>query len=585
MERATEEIKKKLDIIEFVGSYISLKKAGRNFKAVCPFHQEKTPSFVISPERQIWHCFGACQEGGDVIRFFMKWENIGFTEAVKELSNRLGIKIQQAGFEDQSWKIKERLLSINKLASEYYGYMLNKTKFGKRALEYLKNRGISGAIINKFGIGYAPNSWDSLLLYLKKKGLDKNDVFQSGLLVKNDRGNYYDRFRGRLVFPLKDHRANVVGFSGRILDTEKSEAKYINTPETILYHKRETLFGIDLAKESIKKEGVVFLVEGELDMISPYQAGVENIVAIKGSAVTKEQLYFLKRYTNRLILALDSDPAGEEAMKRTVEESEGMDFDLEIVTFDYAKDPDEAVRKDVNKFKRTIKNPLPVYDFIIDVARKKYPSNDPFDKKNLANDVIYFLEKIKNPIVQSHYVKKLAALIDVSEDSVNALIRSARRKNKTKTLSANRQETKMAKTNRDELMEKYLLGRIFQSDSPFKVAEPVFSILGRDDFFIPSHQKILDSFLSYQKNTPSFNLEKFIALLPPPVLPVFDELCLFASTDSVSDGENLIKLAHEVKKLSLKKQLTENFNQGGDQEKIKKITKELNEVEKKASSL
>lgn len=309
MENQIEEIKSKVDIVEFIGGFITLKKAGRNFKAICPFHQEKSPSFVISPDRGIWHCFGACGEGGDVIKFLMKWENITFIESLKELAKKTGVKLtlNKISFEDKIWEKKERYLGMNQLASEFFHYILNKSDFGKKAREYLKSRLLNQAIIDKFELGYSPSSWDSLKLFLKKKKYEEEEMSENGLLVKSERGTYYDRFRGRLMFPLKDSRNNVLGFSGRILEGSEKEAKYVNTPETPIYHKRECLFGINLALEEIKKQKNVFIVEGELDMITPYQHGYSNFVAIKGTALTIEQLKLLKRYTDKLTLMMDAD--------------------------------------------------------------------------------------------------------------------------------------------------------------------------------------------------------------------------------------------------------------------------------------
>ena len=295
MENPIEEIKKKIDIVEFIGSFITLKKAGRNYKAVCPFHQEKTPSFVISPERGIWHCFGACGEGGDVIKFLMKWENITFIEALRELAKKTGVKLNKISFEDKIWQKKEKYLGMNQIAGEFFHYILKKTAFGKKASQYLKNRALNQSIIDKFQLGYSPSSWDSLKLFLKKKKYEEEEIMENGLLIRSERGSYYDRFRGRLMFPLKDGRNNILGFSGRILDEKEKEAKYINTPETPIYHKRETLFGINLAKEEIKKKQNAFIVEGEFDMIIPYQFGFSNFVAVKGTALTNEQLMLLKQ--------------------------------------------------------------------------------------------------------------------------------------------------------------------------------------------------------------------------------------------------------------------------------------------------
>ncbi|MEK7177415.1 MAG: DNA primase, partial [Patescibacteria group bacterium] len=334
MENQIEEIKRKIDIVEFIGSFVTLKKVGRNFKAVCPFHQEKSPSFVVSPDRGIWHCFGACGEGGDSIKFLMKWENITFIEALKELAKKTGIKLilNKISFEDKIWQKKERYLGMNQLASEFFHYILSKTDFGKKASEYLKGRLLNKSIIDKFELGYSPSSWDSLKLFLKKKKYEEEEVFENGLLVKSERGSYYDRFRGRLMFPLKDSRNNVLGFSGRILSGgNDKEAKYVNTPETPIYHKRECLFGINLALEEIKKQKNVYIVEGELDMITPYQHGYSNFVAVKGTALTNEQLKLLKRYTDKITLMMDADVAGIESIKRGIDEAEKFDFEIRVV--------------------------------------------------------------------------------------------------------------------------------------------------------------------------------------------------------------------------------------------------------------
>src|SRR3989339_520432 len=265
MENQIEEIKKKIDIIEFIGSFITLKKTGRNFKANCPFHQEKTPSFIVSPERQIWHCFGGCGDGGDIVKFLMKWENITFIEALKELAQKAGVSLKNISFEDKIWRKRERYFNMNNLTAEFFEYLLNKTKFGEKGIDYLKNRSIKLATVKKFQLGYAPSSWDSLRLFLKKKKFEEEEIYENGLLVKSEGGSYYDRFRGRLMFPIKDSRDFIIGFSGRSLDEKDKQAKYINTPETPIYHKRETLFGINLAKETIKKDKNAYIVEGEFD--------------------------------------------------------------------------------------------------------------------------------------------------------------------------------------------------------------------------------------------------------------------------------------------------------------------------------
>ncbi len=584
MENIVEEIKNKIDIVDFIGNFITLKKAGKNFKSVCPFHNEKTPSFVISPERQIWHCFGACQEGGDVVKFLMKWENITFFEALRELAEKTGVKLRKVSFEDRVWKKKERLISVNQLAAEFFQYVLNKTKFGKKALEYLEGRKINPKIAKTFQLGYAPQSWDSLSHFLKKKRYEMQEMFEAGLLVKSERGSYYDRFRGRLVFPIKDMRGNVIGFSGRTLDKGSQEAKYINTPETSIYHKRETLYGINLAKESIKKAKEVILVEGEFDVISPYQAGVENIVAIKGSAVTKEQLMLIKRYTNKIIFALDTDEAGIAAIKRGAEEAEGFDFEIGVVDFDYAKDPDEAVQKDADQFKKIIKKPSPVYDFLIDINKKKYLTDDPFSKKRIGEEIIPFIGTIKNPIIHSHYVKKLATFLEVDENSIETLIKQEKYKKK----KANILKLKKNPVNelpRGLIIQKYILSLIFQNKDPYELIDRLTKILEIDDFTLASYQKIYRFFLEYKKKNDKFDLNNFADKLPSELQAVFDEVYLFASSDIGLENEKIEKLCYEIKKFSLKKKLSkilelEDYLKPSVKSQLLLLNQSLKEVEK-----
>ena len=589
MDSPIDEIKKKLDLVEFISSYITLKKLGRNFKANCPFHNEKTPSFVVSPERQIWHCFGSCGEGGDIVKFLMKWENITFFEALKELAKKAGITLKNSNLEDSTWKKKERFFNMNRLAAEFFQYVLNKTKFGKKGEEYLKDRQIKPSIIEKFMLGYSPSSWDSLRLFLKKKNFSDQEMHENGLLVLTDSARYYDRFRGRLMFPLCDARDHILGFSGRSLEDNVKEAKYINTPETPIYHKRETLFGINLARESIKKEKNVFLVEGEFDMITPYQNGFSNFVAIKGSAVTSEQLMLLKRYTEKLTLALDADEAGNEAVKRGIDEAERLEFEINVIKFDFAKDPDEAIRKDLAAFKKAINKPIHIYDFLIDLALKKHPADDPFNKKKVGDEVLPYIAKINNSIVKSHYLKKISALLDVTEYSLETLIKKI---NRSKNLQSFYKPTLNNKKNdkREDVLEKYILSSIFQSENAYKTNEIIFSIISPSDLSIPSHKKIVSIFIDKKELfKDGFNINLFVTFLSPELRAIFDEIYLFASSDLIVSNENLEKLAFELKRFSLKRQMNQILNEENDEkEKNKKlllITKNLKEVEKKLISL
>lgn len=588
MNDTVAEVKSKIDLVDFLSSYITLKKAGRNFKAPCPFHQEKTPSFVVSPERQIWHCFGSCNEGGDVIRFLMKWENITFFEALRDLAEKAGVKLANVAFEDKAWARKERLISMNNWAQEYFNYILTNTQHGKKAIDYLKSREIKKETINKFKLGYAPSSWDSLLKFLRKKKFYDQELYEGGLITRSQKGGYFDMFRGRLIFPIKDVRGNVIAFSGRNLDDKEKVSKYINTPETPIYHKRETLYGIDMAKDSIRKEKNVYLVEGEFDVISPYQSGIEGFVATKGTAVTREQLILLMRYTDRITLALDSDVAGGDAVKKAINEAGSLDCDIEIVTLDWAKDPDEAVKKDPVKFRKTLKKMTPVYDFVLETLKKKYPEETPFDKKKVGEEMTPYIEKIKNPIVYSHYVKKLANYLDVSESSIELMIRRLRQAEKQKIFKVKIKAKE--EENREVVLQKYLLSVIFQDANSYKTADKIFETISPDDFSIPALAKISEAFKKFkEKNPEQFEFRVFFNFLPAELQQVFDELYLYASVDHGFEEENLKKLSYEIKKYSLRREIStilKNDNQTiSRQDNLKTLSVGLKEVEKKLTAL
>lgn len=582
MDNPVEEIKRKIDIVEYIGSFITLKKAGKNFKAVCPFHNEKTPSFIVSPERQIWHCFGACGEGGDIFKFLMKWENITFVEALKELAKKTGVVLKKISFEDKIWKKKERFLNMNFLAAEFFAYLLNNDKYGDKAMSYLKSRGISKSIIKKFQLGYAPQSWDSLRLFLKKKSYSDEEMFENGLLVKGEKSGFYDRFRGRLMFPIKDSRDFIIGFSGRNLDDKDKQAKYINTPETPIYHKRETLYGINLAKETIKKEKNVYIVEGEFDVITPYQFGFTNFVAIKGTALTNEQLLLLKRYSDRITLTLDADFAGIESTRRGIEEAERLDLEVRVARLTIGKDPDESIRKDIKIFKRDISKAISIYDFLIESAQKKYSDETSFSKKKIADEVLPFVEKISNPIVKSHYVKKISNILNVSEKSIESMLFIIKKKRKQQ-LSFKPKNRLFSKENRQILIERYLLSCLFQEEDGFKISKKIFSVLELNDFIIPAHQKILEIFLSEKKEDNKFNLNKFINRLTPELRQVFDELYLFASIDQPLSEVSLDKLIAEIKRFAIKREIKKILEGDETKEKKQKLTflsNQLKEVEK-----
>ena len=343
MDDHVAQVKQKTDIVSLISEYIDLKKAGRNYRAPCPFHSEKTPSFMVSPELQIFKCFG-CSESGDVYSFLQKYENMDFPEALKFLADRAGIKLTQAKFRKSGEK--EKLYEINNLATKFYQYILLKHSAGKEALSYLtKGRGLRAATIKTFQLGFSPDVSDAVKKFLvDKKKFRSEDLARAGILYSGG-GRPVDRFMGRVVFPLLDHRGNAVGFAGRTLPSKekslpagKHMAKYINSPETPVYHKSNLLYGLNLTRSEIKSERQAVVVEGELDLISSWQVGVKNIVALKGSAFTQSQANLLSRFTKEVVLALDADIAGDMAARRGIAIAEAEGLEVKVARLGNYKD-------------------------------------------------------------------------------------------------------------------------------------------------------------------------------------------------------------------------------------------------------
>lgn len=575
MEDQIEEIKKRIDIVDFISQYIQVKKAGRNFKALCPFHQEKSPSFVISPDRQIWHCFGTCGEGGDAIKFLMKWDNLTFTEALRELAQKTGVKLEFSQSQDNEVSQKDVIFAMNNWAARYYSYILLNKPIGKKALDYVLGRGINDKIVKTFELGYAPDSWDSLIKFLKTKKYTEQQMLTAGLVVSSAKGHIYDRFRNRLMFPIKDTKGNVLAFSGRLIDSGDKSAKYINTPETPVYHKRSSLFGIHLASESIRKEENVYIVEGEFDMIMPYQKGISNIVAIKGSALTKDQLYILKRFTSKITLALDTDEAGIEAMKRGINEAEEFDFDIRIAQFSKGKDPDEAARTDFVTFKKELEQAIPLYDFLFQITIQKYPEKSSYAKKQIGDELIPYIKNIKNVIIQSHYVNKLAEILEMKPEQVERLIYYARKKNRIKTPVIQKSTNHISEK---EMRQKYLLSLLFQHESPKKLAAQLFSVLDQEDFSVPSYKKIIPLYQSFLDSSGANDAYKdFAETIPSEIKAVTDEIYLFASGDHDFEKEKIWDIVYAILLDSYK----EKYATLEDQEKVRYYKKKLENLDKK----
>ncbi|HHE76738.1 MAG TPA: DNA primase, partial [Candidatus Parcubacteria bacterium] len=340
-----EEIKSRLDIVDVIKDYMKLEKAGANYRGLCPFHAEKTPSFFVSPARQIWHCFGSCSEGGDIFKFIMKIENVEFGDALKILAKRAGVELKRESPELKTERNK--LYDISELACRFFETQLQESRAGREAKKYLLDRGLSEESIKKWRLGYAPDSWQGLSDFLVGRGFSREEIEKAGLSLKSSKtGRRYDRFRGRIIFPVINLASQVIGFGGRIFrGGENNEAKYINSPATILYDKSRVLYGLDKAAMEIRKEDACILVEGYMDVILVSQAGLKNVVATSGTALTQFHLKILKRYSNNLLTAFDMDVAGNSATKRSIDIDQRFGFNIKIVDMPGRDDPADIASK------------------------------------------------------------------------------------------------------------------------------------------------------------------------------------------------------------------------------------------------
>lgn len=408
------------DIVDIVSNYVSLKRSGKDFKGLCPFHHEKTPSFNVSQEKQLYHCFG-CHASGNVITFVMNIENIGFKEAVEFLADKAGIKIEEenlSGIEYQKKKLKEEIYEINRLAAIFY-YKCLYSRSGQAALKYLYDRGIDDVTIKRFGLGYSPSSGDELLKYLKEHKYSIDTMVNAGLISKSNNGRFYDRFRNRVMFPIIDEKNNVIGFGGRVLDNMKP--KYLNTPETIVFKKGKTLYGINYAKKT--REDKFIIVEGYMDAIALYQSGIDNVVASLGTALTLEQGKLIKKYKNIVVISYDADEAGVEATIRGLNLLDELNLNVNILTVPNGKDPDEYVRKEgFDAFKKLLEKTDTLIEYKIKKYKQDLDLNNPADRIKYIKKVCKDLSTIKDKVKRDVYVSIVAKDAQIPENTIRAEI-------------------------------------------------------------------------------------------------------------------------------------------------------------------
>jgi DNA primase len=511
-----QEVKDANNIVEIVGEKIDLKPSGGSFKARCPFHSEKTPSFFVHPEMQRYRCFG-CGATGDVLDFLQNYDGMTFYEALRYLADRASITLKDFSRTNEDEE-REQLLGILNLAKEYYHYLLTKHEAGQEALAYLKKRGTNSQSIKLFYLGYSLQSWDGLIKYLhQKKKYPLELIAKTGLIIQGKGGRYYDRFRGRLMFPLKNHRGQVVGFSGRLLDAQAKEAKYINSPETSLYHKSKLLYGYSELFREIRKTDKVVVVEGEFDVISSAQAHVNNVVAIKGSALTSDQIELLARVAQTVILAFDQDEAGITACKRAITLIKDKDLDLRVIDFQFLnnlakskdlKDPDDFARQEPKLWRQAVDEAISIYSFLLNIALASHDADSPDGKRKIIDDLAPVIDGINHLVEKEFYLQKLAEKLNVKLDLIKEdVARVAQRKNaktglvkKKKVVDNNSKQSK----SHQQIMEEYLLFLLFQLEEKTFIKEvKEISLL---NWQTPGLSNIVELLAQQLKN---FDLEKF----------------------------------------------------------------------------
>jgi DNA primase len=452
-----DEIKQKIDIVEVIGQYAKLTKSGRTLRAPCPFHSEKKPSFFVYPDQQTWHCFGACNTGGDVFSFIMKKEGLDFGDALRLLAEKAGVTLPSRINAEAEESNRDKLSQINLTAAQFYSNLLISPPAGEKARDYLKNRGVNDTSLASFQLGYSLPGWESLKQYLIGKGFVEDDIVEAGLIIRADEtGKTHDRFRDHLMFPIMDDRGRITGFGARVLDPNSSGPKYINSPQTRIFDKSGTLYGFHLAKSAIRQKNLAVLVEGYMDVIIAHQYGFSNVVAPMGVAITEKQIAQLKKLTHNLALALDPDTAGEEAAMRCVEYENSLDAELKVISLPGGKDPDEVIKENSRAWQDLVEKAIPVIEYTIKVITARLDLKTIQGKSEAVNKILPIIAQVKAGTRQYQYLTRLAIAINIDEKKLEAALgryRIDRRARESKTQALQ----KATRTIRSNVLEEYLL--------------------------------------------------------------------------------------------------------------------------------
>jgi DNA primase len=572
-----QEIKNKLDIVDVIREYVNLEKAGSNYRAICPFHHEKTPSFFVSQPRQIWRCFGGCNDGGDMFKFIMRIEGVEFGDALRLLAKKAGVELKKQNPEIETKR--KRLIDICELSTVFFEKQLQQSKKGEEVINYLLERKITKESIKEWRIGYAPTAKDALSQFLIGEGYKKEEIIEAG--VSAGKGNYvFDRFRGRIIFPIFNLNSQPIGFGGRVFFKKDTRSKYINTPATILYDKSAVMYGMNNAKTDIRKEEKVIIVEGYTDVILCHQAGFKNVVSASGTALTTRQLDMLGRYTKKILTAFDMDAAGNSATKKGIDIALDKGFDVRVIIMPDKKDPADVVSENKEEWGEYVKGAKPVINFYFKSVLSRYDLSNPHEKGEAGKELLPEIKKLKNSIERAYFVSELSRILGVSEDSVyeemeKIKLEEASKEEKTENVS-NIIEKEYKNKTRKELLEERI--------ASFCVKEPVFlDKLKEGDAGLLSKEicNIL-SFLKKEKETLTIEEESFLDYL---------SLFPFPENEEENKEKEFEKCIKEIKQENIKIKLKETeeeikkAEERGDEEKIEELIKNFRDYSKELRAL
>jgi len=562
-----DEIKNRLDIVEVIGNYIKLQKAGANFRAVCPFHSEKKPSLFVSPARQIWHCFG-CAKGGDIFGFVREIEGVEFGDALRILAQKAGVELKR---QDPKLKTeRNRLYEVCELTSLFFEKQLEGSLTGQEARQYLLDRGITVESLKKWRVGYAPDVWQGLSDFLTSRGYQKQEIEKAGLGLTSEKGSFYDRFRGRIIFPIFDLNSQIVGFGGRVFkEKDKTEvAKYVNTPQTLLYDKSRILYGLDKAKVAVRQKDSCILVEGYIDAIMVFQSGTENVAATSGTALTTFQLRILKRYTNNLFSAFDMDVAGDSATKRGIEMAQAQGFNIKIITMPEDKDPADIISQDIESWQRLVNEAKSILQFYFETTFSRFNPETPEGKRDISRILLPVIKRIPNKIEGAHWVQALARKLGVKEEIVEEELRNTKEANTVGPLIENIEEpAPVVVVSRKQLLEERTVSLVLKNP------ESTLELITEDclNYFNPKIQTIFVN-LKEQKLPKEDEFINYLFLRGEVEEEGVDcraevQLSL-REIEKIETKSKLDEISQEIKKAEIEKQL----------ERVNNLTREFNKL-------